>query len=158
MKKIITNWIKFWNLKTVVVTRMASWIALTSIVPILLINNRYGLWEYKDDGLSFNGWGIVCVLIIVVVIYALINYAIEALEYSFLVQILKGIKFPIILLLFAYWIVDVMGNNIMNIQWILKWTILSESLAMLINPFPRLVHKYKVKKHLKEMREAGAKI
>lgn len=122
-----------------------GWFFLAVILPIIFINNKYHLFIKGDDTLKFTGWAIVGLLILFVGLYALCSYIIDAysVKYRTWVKLLKGFQRIILPLLIIFFMVGLVDANLDKIQTLLIEIIISEALAIIINPFPYFIYKHK---------------
>lgn len=121
-----------------------GWILFAIILPIIFINNKYHLFV-KTDELRFTGWSLVALLILFIGLYALCSYIISAysVKYRTWVKILKGFQRIILPLLLVFFMCGLINNNIERIQTLLLEIIISEAIAIIINPFPYFIYKHK---------------
>ena len=122
-----------------------GWLFFAIILPIIFINNKYHLFIKGDDTLKFTGWAIVALLILFVGLYALCSYIIDAysVKYRTWVKLLKGFQRIILPLLILFFMCRIINTNIDKIESLILEIILSESFAIIINPFPYFVYKHK---------------
>lgn len=140
-KKIID----FWKKESTFCCLAIGWILCAIILPIIFINNKYHLFIKGDNELKFTGWAIVALLILFIGLYALCSYIIDAysVKYRTWVKILKGFQRVILPLLILFFIVGIVNNNVEKLQDLLLEIIISEALAIIINPFPYFIYKHK---------------
>lgn len=121
-----------------------GWIVFAIILPIIFVNNKYHLFV-KEDELRFTGWAIVGLLILFIGLYALCSYIISAysVKYRIWVKILKGFQRILLPLILLFFVCGLINNNIDKIQTLLLEIIISEAIAIIINPFPYFVYKHK---------------
>ena len=121
-----------------------GWFLFAVILPIIFINNKYHLFV-KEDELRFTGWAIVGLLILFIGLYALCSYVISAysVKYRTWVKLLKGFQRILLPLILIFFVCGLINNNIDKIQTLLLEIIISEAIAIIINPFPYFVYKHK---------------
>ncbi len=121
-----------------------GWFLFAVILPIIFINNKYHLFV-KEDELRFTGWAIVGLLILFIGLYALCSYVISAysVKYRTWVKLLKGFQRILLPLILLFFVCGLINNNIDRIQTLLLEIIISEAIAIIINPFPYFVYKHK---------------
>jgi len=121
-----------------------GWLFFAIILPIIFINNKYHLFV-KEDTLKFTGWALVALLILFIGLYALCSYIIDAysVKYRTRVKLLKGFQRIILPLLILFFMCNIISNNIDTIETLLLEIIISEAVAIIINPFPYFVYKHK---------------
>lgn len=122
-----------------------GWILCAIILPIIFINNKYHLFIKGDDNLKFTGWALVALLVLFIGIYALCSYIIDAysVKYRTWVKLLKGFQRIILPLIVLYLMCSLINQNIDKIETLLLEIIISESFAIIINPFPYFVYRHK---------------
>jgi hypothetical protein len=93
--------------------------------------------KVEGDKIQFNGWAIIIILIVGIGLFYLLKYILKAMTYNYVSQIINGFITLVLWLILAYLLVDYISKFKEEIEWILKWYILSASLGVLINPLPR---------------------
>ena len=122
-----------------------GWLFFAIILPIICINGKYHLFVKGDGNLKFTGWALVGLLILFIGLYALCSYIIDAysVKYRTWVKLLKGFQRIILPLLILFFMCGIINSNIDKIENLLLEIIISESVAIIINPFPYFVYKHK---------------
>ncbi len=151
MKKAFEKFVEIWNGKVLFIPRLIAWIVCVGIIPVLLINSQFVLFTRNTEGIDFNAWGLIAVLILAITTYAIIGYIVKAFEYSFFIQILNGVRKVLIWIALAYFACQLIVDNIYKIQYILKWSFVSVAIGIIINPLPRWSYKFKYKRIKEEM-------
>ena len=118
-----------------------GWLFFAIILPIICINGKYHLFVKGDGNLKFTGWALVGLLILFIGLYALCSYIIDAysVKYRTWVKLLKGFQRIILPLIVLYLMCGLINQNIDKIETLLLEIIISESFAIIINPFPYFV-------------------
>lgn len=135
--------------KIIFIIRALLWFYFSLFLPICAITKNYDL--VKPNPFKYTGWAIICSIFLVISISAIFGYIIQSLRYSIYIQIFSGIKkilIPIIVMLLICTIIDKNIDKIMNI---LKICLISEAVAIPINPFPKWVYERKIKKFKEEI-------
>ena len=106
---------------------------------------KYHLFSKTNGDLKFTGWSLVALLILFIGLYALCSYIIDAysVKYRTWVKLLKGFQRIILPLLILFFMCGLISNNIETIENLLLEIIISEAIAIIINPFPYFVYKHK---------------
>ena len=145
MQDLKNKFIEFAKRESTFLCLVVGWFFLAVILPIIFINNKYHLFIKGDDTLKFTGWAIVGLLILFVGLYALCSYIIDAysVKYRTWVKLLKGFQRIILPLLIIFFMVGLVDANLEKIQTLLIEIIISEALAIIINPFPYFIYKHK---------------
>ena len=137
---------KAYNSKPGFIISAISWLVLAGVLPIIFINTKYPLFKKVEGELKFCGWALIALLIAFACAYALCAYIIKAfsVKYRFWVKLLKGFQKVILPLAIVYLAMDVASKNIANIKYVLALTIISEIMAIIINPFPKWSYQHNV--------------
>lgn len=131
LRKIFNSWYLF-------LPRLVIWIGCTFVCPIAFIMARFQVFD-KTEGekLQFNGWGLIIVLIIGIGLFYLLKYILNAMTFNYIAQLLNGFIRLVLWLILALILVDTIVKSHEQIKWVLKWSILSCSIGVAINPLPR---------------------
>ena len=135
------NWKKF-------TIQLILWLVFVAVIPICAIVDKYDL--VKNGALKYTGWGIIVGVILFVVIMVMLGYVLKLLKWSMTKQVLTGTMIVLVPLIFLFILTDLITKNIENIKYILIVSIISEGIAIPINPFPKMVYE----KNLKDIKEA----
>lgn len=125
--------------KKLFIVKVSLWVLFSLIIPVGFIGWRYDLFK-KASQLRLSGWGLIAIIIIAVFLFSLTKY-IKAgfIEWNLTKQIISGVL-KIILPLFILLMITVnIKNNIDYFIQALSCVILSELVAIPINPFPKWV-------------------
>lgn len=118
------------------------WTLFSCVIPVAFIGWRYSLFSKVNNvQIHLSGWGLIAIVIIAVFMLAVIKY-IKAgfVEWSMVKQIINGVM-KIILPLGVLLVVCLsIKNNIEMFIQALSCTLLSEAIAIPINPFPKWVY------------------
>lgn len=137
---------KMYNSKPGFIIFGLLWIIHAGIIPIIIINSKYPLFRRSVGKLQFCGWALVALIITFLVLNTICNYIIKAFttRYSFWTKCLKGFKKVILPLTILYLFLDVASRNISVIKYVLSAIIVSEAIAIIINPFPKWIVQHNV--------------
>jgi hypothetical protein len=126
--------IKFW-------IRFALWTCFSLIIPVLFIGFRYSIFSQLSK-LSFSGLGIIAIVIILVFLIVLIKY-IQAyfIEWSMTKQVINGVLKVILPLGTILALLVGVKNNIDVFIQALGVVLVSEVIAIPLNPFPEAIYK-----------------
>lgn len=131
LRQVFNSWYLF-------IPRLILWVGCTFVCPICLIMSKFKVFEkVEGDKIQFNGWAIIIILIVGIGLFYLLKYILKAMTYNYVSQIINGFITLVLWLILAYLLVDYISKFKEEIEWILKWYILSASLGVLINPLPR---------------------
>lgn len=123
--------------------RLILWLIFVAVVPIMSIVDKYDL--VKNGTLQYTGWGIIVWVILFVVAMAILGYILKIMKWSMTKQILTGIMIVILPLTFLFFMTDLIVNHIGNIKYILIVCIISEFIAIPLNPFPQMIYEKNIK-------------
>ena len=145
MQDLKNKFIDFAKRESTFLCLAVGWLFFAMILPIIFINNKYHLFVKTNDEVKFTGWALVGLLILFIGLYALCNYVIDAysVKYRTWVKLLKGFQRIILPLLLLFFMCRIINTNIDKIETLILEIIISEALAIIINPFPYFVYKHK---------------
>ncbi len=122
-------------------TRVIIWSLFACVIPVLFIGYRYDLFK-KVGSLQLSGWGLIAVIIILIFAYAVIKYLKAGFnEWSMTQQIINGIIKVILPLVTAIVITINIKNNLDAFIQSLSCVLISEVIAIPLNPFPEWIWK-----------------
>ena len=125
--------------------RLSLYILFGGIIPVIFLILRFNLFT-KIDSLSVGGWGIVAILFISIFFAKMIKTIVKGLPFSLFIQILNGICKVIIPLIAASFIVYYMQDCMKEIFQFLVVCIVSELVAIVVNPLPKWLNDHKIEK------------
>lgn len=127
--------------KKIFIIRVILWTIFACGIPVGFIGWRYKLFD-KVGKLQLSGWGIIAIIILLVFLYILIKY-IKAgfVEWSMLRQIVDGVAKVIFPLGALLAICISLRNSVDIFIQALSCVLLSEVIAIPINPFPEWIWK-----------------
>lgn len=128
--------------------KLILWLIFVAVIPIMAIVDKYDL--VKNGTLKYTGWGIIVGVIAFVVIMVVLGYILKLIKWSMTKQVLTGVMIVIVPLIFLLILTDLITKNIENIKYILIVSIISEAIAIPINPFPRMIYE----KNISDLKEA----
>lgn len=121
--------------------RALIWSLFSCFIPVGFIGWRYDLFK-KTGELQLSGWGLIGIVILFVFLYVVVKYVKAGFtEWSIVKQIINGIV-KVILPLGALLAVCVsLKDNLDTFIQALSCVLLSEVIAIPVNPFPEWVYK-----------------
>ena len=136
-------------------TRMIGWLATGCAAPITVFAVKFGLFKtveqntvYDEMGnlvqtsISLNGWGIVSCFLVLWTLAQIVSEITQSLQgYSLTKQFLTGFKNKIIPLTIAFGAFYMLQGVISQILFCLGTIIISQILAILLNPLPQWRYK-----------------
>ena len=129
------------NEKKIFVIRIILWAIFACVIPVAFIGWRYDLFT-KVGGLQLSGWGIIAIIITFVFLYAIVKYIRAGfVEWSMIKQIINGILRIVLPLGMLLMICISLRNSLDIFIQALSCVLISEVIAIPINPFPEWVWK-----------------
>lgn len=117
--------------------RLAIWLVLAVITPLVYIGVAYGLFSAPSSDVHLSGWGIIALVFTAICLMYIIAQARKALPYgSFIRQCIDGIM-GLIPLFVAILLLEVVKNNVANFQRFLIVVLACEAVAVPVNPMPK---------------------
>lgn len=121
--------------------RAILWSLFSCVVPVCFIGWRYDLFK-KVGSLQLSGWGLIAIVIIFVFLYVVVKYVMAGFtEWSMTKQIINGVVKVVIPLGALLAICIGIRNSLDIFIQALSLTLMSEVIAIPINPFPEWVCK-----------------
>ena len=130
------------------ILRVLVWLVFVAVIPIVTIIDKYDM--VKNGTLKYTGWGIIVLAIITVVVMVMLGYYLKTMKWSMTKQVIAGVRNVIIPLGLLFIGAGLIASNIENIRYILIVSIISEAIAIPINPFPQWVYE----KNITDIKEA----
>lgn len=129
------------NERTIFIVRIILWSLFACVIPVLFIGWRYDIFN-KVGSLQLSGWGLIAIIIIAVFLYAIVKYIRAGfVEWSMVKQVINGIC-RIVVPLGTLLAVCICLRNSLNIFiQALSCVLISEIVAIPLNPFPEWVWK-----------------
>ena len=128
--------------------RLILWLLFVAVIPILTIIDKYDL--VKNGAFKYTGWGIIAWIIVFVVGMAVLCYILKLIKWSMTKQMITGIMVVILPLIFLLGLTDLIATHVGNIKYILIVSLISEFIAIPLNPFPKMIYE----KNIKDIKEA----
>lgn len=126
--------------KKILIIRFILFAIFACILPFVFIAWRYELFTQVSK-LSFGGWGLVAVIILLVFCIYVSRSIKEVLKakngYSMTIQVINGLTKVILPLVCVYLIVNAIGENIALFKQTMVVVIVCEIIAIPINPIPK---------------------
>ena len=127
--------------KKIFITRAIVWALFSCVIPVIFIGYRFDLFK-KAGSLQISGWGIIIIIIVAVFLYALAKYIRAGFgQWSYVKQIVSGIIKIVIPLATVLAIAISIRDNLDVFIQALSCVLISEVIAIPINPFPEWVAK-----------------
>lgn len=133
------------NQKKLFIVRFILFAVFACIIPFAFIAWRYHIFS-RVDNISLSGWGIIAIVIAFVFVVYVAKMLKRGLPYSMLTQCITGflkITLPLIIL---YFVINSIKNHSEIFMQSLIVVIISETIAIPINPFPKWLNDNQIKK------------
>jgi hypothetical protein len=125
--------------KKIFALRVFLWSLFSCIIPVCFIGWRYSLFS-KVGKIQLSGWGLIAIIIVFVFVYVLTKYIRAGfVEWSMLKQVIDGVIKIVIPLGALLAICLGLRNSLDCFIQSLSCVILSEVVAIPLNPFPEWV-------------------
>ena len=122
------------------IARAILWAIFSCGLPVAFIGWRYDLFR-KAGQLQLSGWGLIAVIIIFIFVLVLVKYIKSGfVEWSMTKQVLTGIVKVLIPLGAILAVCVSIRSNIDYFIQALGCTLICETIALPINPFPEWVY------------------
>lgn len=122
-------------------TRAIVWSLFSCFIPVAFIGWRYDLFR-KAGSLQLSGWGLMAVVIVFAFLYVVVKYIRAGfVEWSMAKQIVNGVVRVILPIGAILAVVISIRNNIDIFIQALSCVLISETIAIPVNPFPEWVWK-----------------
>lgn len=121
------------------ILRIFLWGLFACVIPVCFIGWRFDLFS-KVSGLKLSGWGLIAIVITFVFLYAIVKYIRAGfVEWTMLKQIINGIVSIVIPLGVLLALCVAMKNSLDVFIQALSCVLVSEIIAIPLNPFPKWV-------------------
>ena len=108
------------------------------IVPFVFIAWRYSIFNVKDNPrVSLTGWGFVGIIIVFFFVRYMVLVIKKSIPHSLLAQVINGFIRVLMPLILVYVVIGAIQSSIELFKQALVITIVSEALAIVVNPFPQ---------------------
>lgn len=130
--------------KAVFISRLIAFIIFGAIAPVCFIMWRYGIFTSGEVKFTMAGWGLIASLIVFIVIRYVMKEVSDVMPSSLFTQVVNGFMRVILPLLLVYFLLNSLKDSLdLLIQSVLA-VILCESVAIVVNPFPKWKLDHKV--------------
>ena len=111
------------------------------LLPFVFIAWRYQIFNVNQNPrVSLTGWGFVAIIIVFFFLRYIFTVLKRTIPFSLTYQVINGLLKVILPLVLLYFVVSALSNSIELFKQALLFTIFSESVAIVVNPFPRFMH------------------
>ena len=127
--------------KKVFVFRAIIFSLFACIVPFVFIAWRYSIFNVnKNPKISLTGWGFVGIIIVFFFIRYMVLVIKKSIPHSLLAQVVNGFIKVLMPLILVYVIIGALESGLYLFKQALIITIISEAIAVVINPFPQYMY------------------
>lgn len=126
--------------KKVFIARTILFCIFGCILPFVFIAWRFEIFSNGGSHISLTGWGIIGIMIVFFFVLYCLKILKNSIPFSMTYQILSGLIKVILPLLLVYLVVNAIEGSIHQFKQALFVVIGCESVAIVINPFPKYMH------------------
>ena len=131
-------------------TRMALWLVFALVIPFTFICIKFNLFQTTTStSIKVGGWGMIAIIILFFTIRTILKYVIKGTTYSMTKQIIEGVfkvVLPLVAIFFlGYILLKTFQEGMNQFLTVMGVLIVSETVAIPINPFPKWLSDHKKK-------------
>ncbi len=126
--------------KKVFIARTILFCIFGCILPFVFIAWRFEIFSNGGSHISLTGWGIIGIMIVFFFVLYCLKILKNSIPFSMTYQILSGLIKVILPLLLVYLVVNAIEGSIHQFKQALFVVIICESVAIVVNPFPKYMH------------------
>ena len=131
--------------KKLFLARLILFTIFACVLPFSFIAWRYHIFTTLNS-VSLSGWGIIAIVIALVFIVYVARMLKRGMPYSMLTQCIGGLLKVTLPLIILYVVVNAIKNQSEIFLQALLVVIISETIAIPINPFPKWLNDNQIKK------------
>jgi Na+/proline symporter len=131
--------------KKIFLARLILFTIFACVLPFSFIAWRYHIFTTLNS-VSLSGWGIIAIVIALVFIVYVARMLKRGMPYSMLTQCIGGLLKVTLPLIILYVVVNAIKNQSEIFLQALLVVIISETIAIPINPFPKWLNDNQIKK------------
>ena len=131
--------------KKIFLARLILFTIFACVLPFSFIAWRYHIFTTLNS-ISLSGWGIIAIVIALVFIVYVARMLKRGMPYSMLTQRIGGLLKVTLPLVLLYVVVNAIKNQSEIFLQALLVVIISETIAIPINPFPKWLNDNQIKK------------
>ena len=124
--------------------RLGVWLVFALVIPVAYIFFAYGIFKDAQPATKLSGWGIFAILFTCVVLIYIMSQAKKSMPKGTMLRQLMDGYTALLPILFLILIIHFVQNNIGEFKTFLIVMLLSEAVAVPINPMPRWSSEYEV--------------
>lgn len=126
--------------KKVFIARVILFCIFGCVLPFVFIAWRFEIFSNGGSHISLTGWGVIGILIVFFFVLYCLKILKNSIPFSMTYQILSGLIKVILPLLLVYLVVNAIEESIHQFKQALFVVIGCESVAIVVNPFPKYMH------------------
>ena len=126
--------------KNVFIARTILFCIFGCVLPFVFIAWRFEIFSNGGSHISLTGWGIIGIMIVFFFVLYCLKILKNSIPFSMTYQILSGLIKVILPLLLVYLVVNAIEESIHQFKQALFVVIGWESVAIVVNPFPKYMH------------------
>lgn len=131
--------------KKLLIVRTILFVLFGCLIPFGFIAFRYGIFKAPSN-LTFSGIGVFAIIIVIAFALYIANAIKRAMPFSIVSQIITGLLYVIVPLVCFYCLLNAIRSTIDIFLNCLIVTIISESIAIIVNPIPQLLANSQIEK------------
>lgn len=125
--------------KKVFIARTILFTIFGCVLPFVFIAWRFDIFS-SGGKVSLTGWGFIGIIIVFFFVMYCLKILKNSIPFSMTYQILNGLIKVILPLLLVYVVVNALEENLRQFKQCLFIVIGCESIAIVVNPFPKYMH------------------
>lgn len=125
----------------VIILRFIFFTIFALVLPMVFIGWRYQIFN-KVNKVSLSGWGVILLIIAVVFVRYVAKMVRKAEPYSMFSQVTTGVRKVIMPLFILFILLNTIQGDINLFIQALQVTMISEAIAIPINPLPKWAHEH----------------
>ena len=131
----------WWQKNRVFIARLTGWIIFALIVPVVFILFRFDIFRSASH-IQFGFWGFVVIGIILAFLISTLRYICKLMPFSMAAQCISGfgkVILPLAIILIAAYVIRNKIDVFIQALWVV---IVSEAIAIPLNPMPKWIHEH----------------
>jgi hypothetical protein len=138
-------------------SRFTVWFLLSVVTPSAIIVTQYDIFSERESTTKITGWGLIALIGLGGGVFYIVKSLSDASHNPWVEGMVKGFTFGILPLMGIYLLTGIIAHNLEKIRIIVLVTMISESIALPINPLPQYVAEKKKEIKMKETLGIGTK-
>ena len=126
--------------KKVFISKAILFCIFGCILPFVFIAWRFEIFSNGGSHISLTGWGVIGIIIVFLFVLYCLKILKNSIPFSMTYQILSGLIKVILPLLLLYLVVNAIEGSVRQFKQVLFVVIGCESVAIVVNAFPKYMH------------------